>query len=158
MSNSPSLAACCVQKFNNLTRHLEDVFYRSALANFSVEIFVAAGFTDQLYKDFQTVAKDEATHVKFLTDAITAAGAAPVAECIYNFPVVDVKTFVALASVLEGMLPELLLYNPIYLLLRCGTKSKVSELTKLQALVLLHILALPPAFKTPTSSLSPPLL
>ena len=138
-----------------LTRHLEDAFYRAALANFSVEIFIAGGFSDSLYKDLQTVAKDEATHVKFLTDAITAAGGAPVAECTYNFPVMDVKTFVSLASVLEGMLPKFF----IALLICFYNVQPHYEEVKLisfQALVPLPTSAPLPAFRAPISSPSRP--
>jgi hypothetical protein len=46
------------------------------------------------------VSSDETTHVSFLTKAL---GSAATAECTYNFPSTDPKSFVGLASVLEGV-------------------------------------------------------
>ena len=87
---------------NKGSRNLEATFYRQGLANFSQDLFIASGLSQTLYSDFQTVAKDESTHVDFLKKAISAAGAAPVAECTYNFPVTDLKSFIAVSSLLEG--------------------------------------------------------
>lgn len=83
--------------------HLEDTFYREGLAKFSSKDFVAAGFTDDNYQKFLTIASDEKTHVSFLTGALTKAKVKPVAECKYNFGYKDVAGFVATASVLEGV-------------------------------------------------------
>lgn len=83
--------------------HLEDKFYREGLANYTQAQFVAAGFPDPFYANLKTVSSDESTHVAFLTSALQAAGATPVAECTYDFGVSDPKSFVALASVLEGV-------------------------------------------------------
>lgn len=83
--------------------HLEDTFYREGLAKFSVADFKAAGFSEDVYNKIKTVSADEATHVSFLTGALSAAGAKPVAACTYNFGYKDVKTFLATASVLEGV-------------------------------------------------------
>jgi uncharacterized ferritin-like protein (DUF455 family) len=69
-----------------ILEHLQDNFYRGGLANFTQAQFAAAGFSQALYNNLVQVAKDEATHVRFLTIALTAAGATPVAECTYNFP------------------------------------------------------------------------
>lgn len=62
-----------------------------------------AGFSQQYYSNVQFVAHDEEAHVNFLTSAISAAGAQPVAACTYNFPVTDVQSFVGLGNVLEGV-------------------------------------------------------
>ncbi|KAH9880995.1 hypothetical protein J1614_001488 [Plenodomus biglobosus] len=83
--------------------HLEDTFYRDALAKYSVEDFKSAGFTEDTYNKIKTVSSDEATHVEFLTGALKAAGATPVEACTYNFGYTDVKSFLATASVLEGV-------------------------------------------------------
>jgi hypothetical protein len=82
--------------------HLEDTFYREGVANYSQADFIAAGFPDPFYANLLEVALDERTHVSFLTSALSAAGITPVAECTYSFPTTDVKSFVGLASVLEG--------------------------------------------------------
>lgn len=82
--------------------HLEDTFYRQALANFTEQDFMVAGYNSTFYNNIKTVSMDESTHVSFLTQALSMAGATPVAECTYSFPVTDVKSFLATASVLEG--------------------------------------------------------
>ena len=83
--------------------HLEDTFYRDALAKYTMEDFKAAGYTEDVYNKIKTVSSDEETHVSFLTGALTAAGAKPVDACTYNFGYTDVKSFLATASVLEGV-------------------------------------------------------
>ncbi|CCG85187.1 Putative uncharacterized protein [Taphrina deformans PYCC 5710] len=83
--------------------HLEDTFYRQGLANFTQAQFAAAGYDASFYKNLKEISKDETTHVNFLTTALLAAGASAVSECVYNFPYTDVKSFVSLASVLEGV-------------------------------------------------------
>jgi hypothetical protein len=83
--------------------HLEDTFYRQALKNFTAADFAAAGFGADVYANVQKLSYDESTHVSFLTTALKAAGATPVAECTYAFGVTDVKSFLATASILEGV-------------------------------------------------------
>lgn len=83
--------------------HLENNFYKQGLANFTQAQFAAAGFNATFYKNLQTIAMDESTHVSFLTSALKAANATPVAACNYSFGVTDVKSFVATASILEGV-------------------------------------------------------
>ncbi|KAI1865402.1 hypothetical protein JX265_005709 [Neoarthrinium moseri] len=83
--------------------HLEDTFYREGLAKFTQEQFAEAGFDATFYANLKEVASDEAEHVKFLTGGLTAAGATPVAECTYDFGYTDVNSFLATASILEGV-------------------------------------------------------
>jgi hypothetical protein len=83
--------------------HLENTFYRDALAQYSVEDFKAANFSEEAYNRIKTISADEATHVEFLTGALSAAGAKPVEACTYDFGYKDVASFLATASVLEGV-------------------------------------------------------
>ncbi|KAI9778028.1 MAG: hypothetical protein M1839_008433 [Geoglossum umbratile] len=86
--------------------HLEDTFYRTGLSNFSESDFAAAGFDSKFYNNIKEVANDEKTHVEFLTKALTGnadGGFTPVKECKYSFPVTDVKSFVLVSSILEGV-------------------------------------------------------
>lgn len=41
--------------------------------------------------------------MSLLTGALTAAGVKPVEQCTYSFPYEDVKGFITLSSVLEGV-------------------------------------------------------
>lgn len=83
--------------------HLEDTFYRGGLAEFSEEQFADAGFDSTFYNNLKKISDDETTHVSFLTSALKAAGATPVAACTYDFGYDDVKGFIATASILEGV-------------------------------------------------------
>jgi Ferritin-like domain len=83
--------------------HLENAFYRGGLQNFTQAQFANAGFDAAFYANLEQVAQDEANHVAFLTAGLTAAGATPPAACVYNFPYADPRSFVALASILEGV-------------------------------------------------------
>ena len=83
--------------------HLENVFYKGAVSQFPESDFTDAGFSASYYDNLKYVVMDEEQHVKALTAAITEAGATPVAACEYDFPYTDPKSFVALASVLEGV-------------------------------------------------------
>ncbi|KAJ5663163.1 hypothetical protein N7507_003894 [Penicillium longicatenatum] len=79
--------------------HLEASFYQEGLMNYTQADFVNAGFKDPFYANLKEVASDELTHESFLTQALSAAGASPVARCNYSFPSTDVKSFLAVASV-----------------------------------------------------------
>ncbi|KAH7392392.1 ferritin-like domain-containing protein [Phaeosphaeria sp. MPI-PUGE-AT-0046c] len=83
--------------------HLEDTFYREALAKYSMTDFKNAGFDEATYNRIKTISMDEETHVSFLTGALKAAGVTPVAECKYNFGYTDVKSFLATSAILEGV-------------------------------------------------------
>lgn len=83
--------------------HLEDKFYREGLANYTEAQFAAAGFDSTFYTNLKEISYDETTHVAFLSGALSAAGATPVAECTYSFGTTTAAGFVGLASVLEGV-------------------------------------------------------
>lgn len=97
---APAITDVDILNYALILEHLEDKFYREGLQNYSQSAFVAAGFADPFYDNLCEVSKDETTHVSFLT---TALGSAAVAECTYDFPSTDPASFVALASVLEGV-------------------------------------------------------
>ncbi|KAK2603730.1 hypothetical protein QQS21_004106 [Conoideocrella luteorostrata] len=83
--------------------HLENSFYSQGLDDFSKTDFANAGFDATFYNNLKKVSRDEAAHVSFLTTALKAAGVTPVAECEYDFGYKDVRSFVATASILEGV-------------------------------------------------------
>ncbi|ORY83897.1 ferritin-like domain-domain-containing protein [Protomyces lactucae-debilis] len=83
--------------------HLENAFYKGALARYSQADFAAAGFDATVYKNIVEIGKDEASHVSFLTQALSAAGANPVSPCTYNFPYNSVGAFMSLSKTLEGV-------------------------------------------------------
>jgi hypothetical protein len=72
--------------------HLENNFYMQGLANFTEADFKAAGFGSDVRSRIATIGSDETEHVKFLS-----------AECTYDFGVTSVQSFLATASVLEGV-------------------------------------------------------
>ena len=83
--------------------HLENVFYKGAISKFPMKAFTDAGFSAAYYDNLKYIAHDEEQHVELLTSSLAAAGAKPVAACTYSFPYTDPKSFVTLASVLEGV-------------------------------------------------------
>lgn len=83
--------------------HLENVFYKQGVSQMPESDFLAAGFSKEYYTNLLYVVTDEQDHVELLTSAIMATGATPVAACTYDFPFTDPMSFVALASVLEGV-------------------------------------------------------
>lgn len=83
--------------------HLENVFYKGGIASMTEADFTKAGFSSAYYNNLKYIAHDEEEHVQLLTSAIMTAGAKPVAACTYNFPYTDPRSFVTLASVLEGV-------------------------------------------------------
>ena len=67
------------------------------------QMFIDAGFSAQYFSNLKYIAHDEEQHVTLLESAITSLGAKPVDACTYSFPYTDPKSFVTLASVLEGV-------------------------------------------------------
>jgi len=83
--------------------HLEKNFYNEGLQKFTQDDFEDAGLDASFYNNLQEIASDEKTHVDFLTTALSGAGVTPTKECKYAFGFNDVKTFLAIANVLEGV-------------------------------------------------------
>ncbi|KAG9240345.1 ferritin-like domain-containing protein, partial [Calycina marina] len=83
--------------------HLENAFYKKALSTWTLESFVDAGLSADLYNELKFVTHDEQSHVTYLTAGLTAAGAAPVEACTYDFPMSTPQEFVKLASMIEGV-------------------------------------------------------
>ncbi|EDN07151.1 hypothetical protein I7I51_03582 [Histoplasma capsulatum] len=92
-----------ILQFALTLEHLENVFYKGALSRFTENHFREAGFDSKLLQQLRFIAQDEEDHVVFITKALSAAGVVPVSACEYNFPYTDVHSFLALASVLEGV-------------------------------------------------------
>lgn len=83
--------------------HLENAFYKEALDKFSQADFAAAGLDNVFYTNLKTISSDEATHVEFLSGALTKAGVKPVVPNTYSFGFNDIPTFLTIANVLEGV-------------------------------------------------------
>jgi len=83
--------------------HLENTFYHEALAKFSEADFRKAGVNPEFYCNLKEIASDEATHVSFLSGALSAAGVTPTAACTYDFGADTVENYLALANILEGV-------------------------------------------------------
>jgi len=83
--------------------HLESAFYTRGLANYNQYDFQSNHFPDFTRGRFTQIAAHEKTHVEFLTTALNASGAVPVAACEYSFPDTDAASFVAMSEILESV-------------------------------------------------------
>jgi len=92
-----------ILQFALTLEHLENVFYKGAISNFTAQDFANAGYGADYYNDLKYIAYDEQVHVQALTAALQANGQTPVAACQYNFPYTDVASFITLSSILEGV-------------------------------------------------------
>ncbi|TKA53124.1 hypothetical protein B0A49_11956 [Cryomyces minteri] len=92
-----------ILQFALTLEHLENVFYKNALSTWPEKTFTDAGFSKDFYNQLKYIAHDEEGHVVYLEAALKAAGVKPNAACEYKFPMTDPKSFVALASVVEGV-------------------------------------------------------
>ena len=79
-----------VLQFALTLEHLENVFYKGALQNFTEQDFVNAGYSATYYNNLKYISADEQDHVMFLSSALTAAGVVPNQACTYSFPYADV--------------------------------------------------------------------
>ncbi|KAK5173421.1 uncharacterized protein LTR77_002102 [Saxophila tyrrhenica] len=111
-----------ILQFALTLEHLENVFYKEALKNYTLSDFKAAGYSQDYYNNLKYIAYDEQVHVQALSQALSAAGQTPNQACTYRFPSIDVyapppshpsiiiplttrtsPTFITLSSVLEGV-------------------------------------------------------
>lgn len=82
--------------------HLENEFYRQGVANYSSDDFVNADYPDDTFLELSNVAKHEKVHVDTLIKVINASYPNMYVEpCVYDFGVVDITGFVAVARALE---------------------------------------------------------
>ncbi|KAI3323324.1 ferritin-like domain-containing protein [Xylariaceae sp. AK1471] len=80
--------------------YLERKFYQEGLANYTSQDFCDTGLPTEVYDNLKTIYDDEQSHVALLSAAL---GTAAVHEASYSFPSTDAASFLALASVLEGV-------------------------------------------------------
>ncbi|KAK5119238.1 hypothetical protein LTR85_007852 [Meristemomyces frigidus] len=92
-----------VLQFALTLEHLENAFYKQAIQKFSARDFKKAGYGADYYNNLHYIAYDEQSHVELLSGALQAAGVTPNAACQYSFPYTDVRSFITLSSVLEGV-------------------------------------------------------
>ena len=92
-----------ILQFALTLEHLENTFYKEALAMFTEQDFIDAGFTSTYFSNLKYIAHDEESHVEVLTASLSAAGASPVAACSYDFGFTTVAGFLATSALLEGV-------------------------------------------------------
>lgn len=90
-----------VLQYALILEHLESAFYKEGMQNFTSKNFTDAGYDNKTYINFQNISSHEAAHVIVLNNTITSLGYTGVPPCTYNFPYTDVKSFIALAKLLE---------------------------------------------------------
>ncbi|KAI9344855.1 ferritin-like domain-containing protein, partial [Zopfochytrium polystomum] len=92
-----------VLQFALLLEQLESTFYQQGLTKFGADAFTAAGIPVAVRNQFQVILLDELTHVSFLQQVITKAGAVPNLPCTFNFAaaLATVQSFVTFAAILE---------------------------------------------------------
>ncbi|KAF1820432.1 uncharacterized protein K489DRAFT_383242 [Dissoconium aciculare CBS 342.82] len=83
--------------------HLENTFYHEALEKFTEADFRKAGVSSEFYCNLKEIASDEATHVSFLSGALSKAGVTPTSVCTYDFGPSTVENYLAVANILEGV-------------------------------------------------------
>ena len=101
--SAPAVDDGIVLNYALTLEYLQRAFYREGLAMFGREDFQLAGYPDPFYDNLLEIYLDELTHVTFLTGALLAAAIQPTVELEYAFPMMDVQSFVTLASVFEGV-------------------------------------------------------
>ncbi|CZR51510.1 related to stress response protein rds1p [Phialocephala subalpina] len=97
--NAPPGGDVTILNYALTLEYLERKFYMEGLANYTQADFVAAGFADPFYDNLKEIYYDE----QACFTLAGALGTAAVHEATYSFPSTDVKSFLALSSVLEGV-------------------------------------------------------
>ena len=110
-----------ILQFALTLEHLENVFYKQVLKNFTVNDFIAAGklrcsqhfpascsqvyagYTADYYNNLKYIAYDEQVHVQTLSAALQADGVTPNQACTYTFPYTDVYVFPILRSIVSAV-------------------------------------------------------
>ncbi len=80
--------------------HLENTFYREALATFTPEDFDTTG---SVYALIEQIGAHEAAHVEALSATITDLGGEPVEEAAYDFGYSDASSFLITAAAIENV-------------------------------------------------------
>lgn len=100
---TPTIDDAIILNYALTLEYLERKFYAEALERFSEEDFVKAGFLEPFYKNLNEIYLDEQIHVTFIQQGLEEANITATTELEYNFGFTDVKSFVTLSSVLEGV-------------------------------------------------------
>lgn len=79
--------------------HLENAFYRDALATFTVADFAS----ESVYPLLEQIGAHEAAHVEALSATITDLGGEPVEEGAYAFGYTDAVSFLVTAAAIENV-------------------------------------------------------
>ena len=82
--------------------HLEATFYTLYQSQFNASAFVAAGYNASVYANLDQIRMHEVAHVNLLNTTIAGLGGVPVPQCVYQFPVTNVSTYIAVADLLEN--------------------------------------------------------
>ncbi|KAL7267940.1 hypothetical protein RUND412_009456 [Rhizina undulata] len=101
--STPALTDLQILQFALTLEHLESAFYQQGFAKFPASDFLALGLTEIQIEELIAIGQTENTHVTTLMAVISAAGAAPVQPCTYDFGFTDAAGMVATAKVLEAI-------------------------------------------------------
>jgi len=80
--------------------NIEKQFYTQGLQQFNETAFEAAGFAPLVRQRFQQIAEHETAHANLLSTALGSEAPQP---CTYTYPYTDLKSFLALSQVFEGV-------------------------------------------------------
>ena len=92
-----------ILNFSLMLKYLQLNLYKAGLATYAQKDFVTAGFEDPFYANLRQIYFDEQSHAILLNNVLNAAGIEPTVPLQYDFPSVDVESFVRLASIVGGV-------------------------------------------------------